>query len=63
VALAALPVALVVVAPALYGTPPLRALAEHWPEIVTSFLPLLVLMAVFNNVAEEVGRTGSCSTV
>jgi uncharacterized protein len=58
VALAALPVALVVVAPALYGTPPLRALAEHWPEIVTSFLPLLVLMAVFNNVAEEVGWTG-----
>jgi hypothetical protein len=29
----------------------------------SSFLPLLVLMAVFNNVAEEVGRTGSCSTV
>ena len=57
-ALVALPLALVVIAPALYGTPPLRALGRNWPELVTSFLPLLVLMAVFDNVAEEVGWTG-----
>jgi uncharacterized protein len=52
------PVALLVVAPFLYGTAPLRALAENWPSAFTSFLPLLVVMVVFFNVAEEIGWTG-----
>lgn len=58
VALLALPTVLLLLAPALYGTDPLVALAENWPLLVTSFLPTLVLLIVFNNVAEEAGWTG-----
>jgi membrane protease YdiL (CAAX protease family) len=58
VALLGLPGALLVVAPLLYGGAPLRALAENWPLIITSFLPTLVVMAAINSIAEEAGFTG-----
>lgn len=58
VALLGLPAALLVVAPALYGTAPLHALTANWPLVFTSFLPTLAFLVVFNNVAEEVGWTG-----
>lgn len=58
VSLLALPGALLVLAPLLWGTAPLRALAESWPLLVTSFLPTLVFMIVLNNVAEETAWTG-----
>jgi membrane protease YdiL (CAAX protease family) len=58
VALLGLPVALLIVAPALYGTAPLRALRENWPLLFTSFLPTLAVLVVFHNVLEEVGWTG-----
>ena len=58
VSLLALPGVLLVLAPVLWGTVPLRALAENWPLLVTSFLPTLVFMIVLNNVAEEVAWTG-----
>ena len=58
IALLGPPLALLVVAPALYGTAPLHALAENWPSAFTSFLPLLVVMVAFDNVAEEIGWTG-----
>ena len=57
-ALLALPAATVIVAPAPYGTAPLEALRDNWPLLFTSFLPTLAFMAVFDNVAEEVGWTG-----
>lgn len=57
-ALLALPAVLVIVAPALYGTAPLRHLGEHWPQLFTSFLPTLALLVVFDNVIEEVAWTG-----
>jgi uncharacterized protein len=56
--LLALPTALLLLAPALYGADPLVALAENWPLLFTSFLPTLVFMVVFNNVAEEAAWTG-----
>lgn len=58
VSLLALPGALLVLAPLLWGAAPLRALAESWPLLVTSFLPTLVFMIVLNNVAEETAWTG-----
>jgi membrane protease YdiL (CAAX protease family) len=58
IALLGLPVALLVIAPALYGTAPLHALAANWPLVLTSFLPTLAFMVIVNNVAEEVGWTG-----
>jgi membrane protease YdiL (CAAX protease family) len=58
VSLLGLPTALLLLAPALYGTDPLVALAENWPLLLTSFLPTLVFMVVFNNVAEEAAWTG-----
>jgi uncharacterized protein len=57
-ALLALPVMLLLALTALYGADPLRALADNWPLVLTSFLPTLVFMAVLNNVAEEAGWTG-----
>jgi membrane protease YdiL (CAAX protease family) len=58
VSLLALPTALLLLAPALYGTDPLVALAENWSLLVTSFVPTLAFMVVFNNVAEESAWTG-----
>jgi uncharacterized protein len=58
VSLLALPTALLLLAPALYGTGPLGALAENWPLLFTSFLPTLAFLVVFNNVAEESAWTG-----
>jgi membrane protease YdiL (CAAX protease family) len=58
IALLGMPTATLLVATALYGFAPLRALAEGWPLLFTSFLPTLVVMIVFYNVAEEAGWTG-----
>ena len=58
VSLLALPTALLLLVPVLYGTDPLMALAENWPLLFTSFLPTLAFMVVFNNVAEESAWTG-----
>jgi membrane protease YdiL (CAAX protease family) len=58
IALLAPPAALLVSVTALYGLGPLRTLAQNWPLLLTSFLPTLAVMAVFNSVAEEVGWTG-----
>jgi uncharacterized protein len=58
VSLLALPTALLLLAPVLYGTDPLEALAENWPLLFTSFLPTLAFLVVFNNVAEESAWTG-----
>jgi membrane protease YdiL (CAAX protease family) len=58
VSLLGLPAVLLVLAPALWGTAPLGALAENWPLLITSFLPTLVFMIVLNNVAEEAAWTG-----
>jgi len=57
VALLGLPLVLLALAPALYGTAPLRTLTENWPRVVTAYLPVLAVM-VLNNVAEEAGWTG-----
>jgi membrane protease YdiL (CAAX protease family) len=57
-ALLALPAAVLIVAPVLYGAAPLDALRGNWPRLFTLFLPTLAFMAVFDNVAEEVGWTG-----
>jgi membrane protease YdiL (CAAX protease family) len=58
IALLGMPTATLLVATALYGLAPLRALAEGWPLLFTSFLPTLLVMIVFYNVAEEAGWTG-----
>jgi uncharacterized protein len=58
VSLLGLPAVLLVLAPALWGTAPLGALAENWPLLITSFLPTLAFMIVLNNVAEEAAWTG-----
>jgi membrane protease YdiL (CAAX protease family) len=42
----------------LYGFAPLRALAQNWLQLITAFLPALVIMILLNNVAEEIGWTG-----
>lgn len=52
------PMALLVLAPALYGHAPLAALANHWPRLGTSFLPTLLFMLVLNSLPEEAGATG-----
>jgi uncharacterized protein len=57
-ALLGMPVATLATAVVLYGVAPVRVLAQGWPLLVTSFLPTLAVMVVFNNVAEEVGWTG-----
>ena len=58
VALVSLPLVVLVLAPLLYGTAPLHALADNWPLILTSFLPTLAVLVVLDNVAEEAGWTG-----
>jgi membrane protease YdiL (CAAX protease family) len=58
VSLLALPGALLLLAPALWGTAPLAALGENWPLLFTSFLPTLLFMIILNNVAEEAAWTG-----
>jgi membrane protease YdiL (CAAX protease family) len=58
IALLAPPAVLLASVTALYGLAPLRAPVEHWPLLLTSFLPTLVVMVVFNSVAEEAGWTG-----
>ena len=58
VALLGLPGALLVLAPVLWGVDALRALADNWPLLFTSFVPTLVFMVVLNNVAEETAWTG-----
>ncbi len=58
IALLGMPTATLLVATALYGLAPLRALAAGWPLLFTSFLPTLVVMIIFYNVAEEAGWTG-----
>lgn len=57
-ALFALPVAVLVTAVPLYGLDPVRALAQNWPALFTSYVPTLAFMIVLNNVAEETGWTG-----
>ena len=58
IALLGMPGATLLVATALYGLAPLRALAAGWPLLFTSYLPTLVVMIIFYNVAEEAGWTG-----
>jgi membrane protease YdiL (CAAX protease family) len=58
IALLGMPTATLLVATALYGLTPLRALAQNWPLLFTSFLPTLLVMIIFYNVAEEAGWTG-----
>jgi len=58
IALLALPAVMLAGVAALYGLTPLRALGENWPLLLTSFLPTLIVMVVFNSVAEEAGWTG-----
>jgi membrane protease YdiL (CAAX protease family) len=43
---------------AFYGLEPLRLVAENWSILFTDFLPHLLLVIVFSNVAEEIGWTG-----
>jgi membrane protease YdiL (CAAX protease family) len=57
-ALLSIPLVVLGLAPLLYGTAPLNALADNWPLLFTSFLPTLAFMVVFDNVAEEAGWTG-----
>ena len=58
VALLGMPAVTLVIAAALYGNPPLRALSENWPLLFTSYLPTLILMVVLYNMTEEFGFTG-----
>jgi membrane protease YdiL (CAAX protease family) len=58
IALLGVPVAVVLCASAIFDLAPLNALVEKWPLLFTEVLPLLVLLIVFFNLAEEVGWTG-----
>ena len=58
ISLLAPPLILLLTATALYGRATLRALGQNWLLTLTSFLPALVVMIVFNSVAEEIGWTG-----
>jgi uncharacterized protein len=58
ISLLAPPLILLLTAIALYGRATLRALGQNWLLTLTSFLPALVVMIVFNSVAEEIGWTG-----
>lgn len=58
IALLGVPVAVVLCTSALYGPAPLNALVQKWPLLFTEVLPLLVLLIVFYNLAEEVGWMG-----
>ena len=57
-ALLGMPVAMLLYATALDGAAPLTALADRWTLLFTQVLPLLVLLVVFSNLAEEIGFTG-----
>ena len=61
ISLLAPPLILLLTATALYGRATLRALGQNWLLTLTSFLPALVVMIVFNSVAEEIGWTGARS--
>ena len=58
VALFGLPIAVLVVATALFGSAPLKALADNWQLLVTVALPVLLLQFALFNLAEEIGWTG-----
>jgi uncharacterized protein len=58
ISLLAPPLTLLLCVTLIYGRAPLRALAQNWSLIFTSFLPALAIMIVLNNVAEEIGWTG-----
>jgi membrane protease YdiL (CAAX protease family) len=58
VALLGVPVAVMLVAGAIFGLAPLNALVDKWQLLFTVVLPKLLLLIVFYNVAEEVGWTG-----
>jgi hypothetical protein len=49
---------LVIAVTILYGFAPLRALAQSWLLLFTAFLPVLAIMILLDNVAEEIGWTG-----
>jgi membrane protease YdiL (CAAX protease family) len=50
--------ALLVIAPVLYGQDPLAALVDNWPRLFTAFLPTFAVMLVLNTLPEEAGATG-----
>jgi membrane protease YdiL (CAAX protease family) len=58
ISLLGLPLIFLICVTALYGLAPLRALAQNWLLIFTSFLPALLIMILLSNVAEEIGWTG-----
>jgi uncharacterized protein len=58
VALFGLPIAVLVVATALFGSAPPNALADNWQLLVTVALPVLLLQFALFNLAEEIGWTG-----
>jgi uncharacterized protein len=58
ISMLALPLIFLISITALYGLAPLRALGQNWSLIFTSFLPVLLIMILLNNVAEEIGWTG-----
>jgi uncharacterized protein len=58
VALAAMPVAMLLGATALFGSAPVQALGDRWERLFTLVLPQLVLLIALFSVAEEIGFTG-----
>src|SRR6476661_6432897 len=50
--------ALLVLAPLLYGQDALTALVDNWPRLFTSFLPTFAVMLMLNTLPEEAGATG-----
>jgi uncharacterized protein len=58
ISLLGLPLIFLICVTTLYGLAPLRALAQNWLLIFTSFLPALLIMILLSNVAEEIGWTG-----
>jgi membrane protease YdiL (CAAX protease family) len=57
-ALFGLPIAVLAAATALFGSAPLKALADSGQLLVTVALPVLLLQIALFNLAEEVGWTG-----
>ena len=58
VALFGLPIAVMVGATALFGSPPLNALTDNWQLLLTVVLPVLLLQLALFNLAEEIGWAG-----
>jgi membrane protease YdiL (CAAX protease family) len=54
----ALPLLVLVLATVLHGQAPLRALADNWSVLFTSFLPTFALMLALFSLPEESGATG-----